>query len=92
MSQPREQSLHELLRRVRERLSRAQKVDAESRRLLSDLMQDIERKLGAGSARAGVHGESVPRLEELAVRFETEHPALGQGLRQLIDLLSKGGI
>jgi hypothetical protein len=33
-----------------------------------------------------------PRLEALAVRFEAEHPALAQSLRQLGELLSQAGI
>lgn len=92
MSRPHEETLHELLRRVHERLSRARTVDAASRRLLKDLTQDIERKVRGGAARAELGKESLPRLEALAVRFETEHPALAEGLRQLIDLLGKAGI
>ncbi len=92
MNRPHEETLRELLRRVHERLSRARTVDAESRRLLQDLTQDIERKAGGGAARAELGKESLPRLEALAVRFESEHPALAEGLRQLIDLLGKAGI
>lgn len=92
MSRPHEETLRDLLRRVHERLSRARTVDAESRRLLTDLTQDIESKLGGERAPAGLDRDSLPRLEAFAVRFETEHPALGQALRQLIDLLAKAGI
>ncbi|HTX23483.1 MAG TPA: DUF4404 family protein [Steroidobacteraceae bacterium] len=88
-----EETLRELLVRVHERLHRAEQVDAESHRLLGLLTGDIERALGGGGPqRARVKGESLPRLEELAVRFETEHPALAQVLRQLIDALGKAGI
>jgi hypothetical protein len=34
----------------------------------------------------------VHELEALAVRFEAEHPALAQVLRELIDELAKAGI
>ncbi|MGH8149974.1 MAG: hypothetical protein ACRETB_08380 [Steroidobacteraceae bacterium] len=44
--------------------------------------------VGAAASEVG----ALPRLEALAVRFETEHPALGQGLRQLVDFLSNAGI
>ncbi len=92
MSPPREPTLRELVRRVHERLSGARTVDEESRQLLEDLTHDIERKLQGDAPRAELRRDSLPRLEALAVRFETEHPALGQGLRQLIDYLAKGGI
>ena len=92
MSPPREPTLRELVRRVHERLSGARTVDEESRQLLEDLTHDIERKLQGDAARAELRRDSLPRLEALAVRFETEHPALGQGLRQLVDYLAKGGI
>jgi Domain of unknown function (DUF4404) len=89
----REETLRELLARVHERLRRAGgAVDAESRELLTTLTRDIERTVGRGPARAVPEPDSLPRLEALAVRFETEHPALGQGLRQLVDFLAKAGI
>ncbi len=85
-----EENLRELLRRVHERLSRAERVDPDSRRLLGALTQDIERALGAQPA--PLEKDSLPRLEALAVRFEVEHPAVAQGLRQLIYALGKAGI
>ncbi len=102
MSPSREETLRELLARVHERLGGAREVDAESRGLLAQVMQDIARTLerGAGAreavrAPAGTPApmaDPLPRLEALAVRFESEHPALGQGLRELVDFLSKAGI
>jgi hypothetical protein len=91
MNRPHEENLRELLRRVHERLSRAEKVDAESRRLLGVLTHDIDRALGAG-AQPALQQDSLPRLEALAVRFDAEHPALAQVLRQLIYALGKAGI
>ena len=97
MSRSRQETLRELLARVHERLSHAERVDAGTRELLTQLTQDIGRTLEAErraeSARAAEPAaDSLPRLEALAVRFETEHPALGQVLRQLVDFLSKAGI
>jgi hypothetical protein len=86
MAPSREESLRELLTRVHERLSRAATVDQESRRLLATLTEDIERTLGSPRR------ESVSKLESLAARFDAEHPALAQTLRQLVDFLGKGGI
>ena len=98
MAASREESLRELLTRVHERLSKAATVDQESRRLLATLTQDIERALGSGAAAPGAkekHGvgrEAVSNLEALAARFDADHPALAQTLRQLVDFLGKAGI
>jgi hypothetical protein len=86
-----DESLRDLLRRVHERLSRTATVDSESRELLVSLTQDIERAL-AGRSGARSDAPPVQRLEALAVRFEADHPALAQVLRQLIDALGKAGI
>ncbi len=82
------ESLRELAARVHERLHHAASVDPDTRRLLVTLMQDIERTLNGPRA----HHESVSTLEALAARFDAEHPALAQTLRQLIDFLGKAGI
>lgn len=98
MAGSREESLRELLTRVHERLSKAATVDSEARRLLATLTQDIERALGAqppapsATDKRRVGRESVSRLEELAARFDAEHPALAQTVRQLVDFLGKGGV
>ncbi|HTT01148.1 MAG TPA: DUF4404 family protein [Steroidobacteraceae bacterium] len=91
MSRPRQETLRELLGRVHERLRHAGSVDQESRKLLGTLTRDIERTLGAQPS-TKLEQESLPRLEALAVRFEADHPALAQVLRQLIDALVKAGI
>jgi len=93
-----EESLRELLMRVHERLSNAATVDSESRQLLRTLTGDIERALGSAPATPGVteqrrvRRESLPRLEGLAARFDADHPALAQTLRQLADFLGRGGV
>ena len=92
MNRPHEETLRELLGRVHERLSGAERVDPESRSLLAALTRDIERALGAAPQRATLGQDSLPRLEALAVRFDVEHPALAQALRQLIYALGKAGI
>jgi len=109
MSQPppNRESLQALLARVHERLNEAGSVDAGSRELLGQLMDDIDRALqnsraappAAGGRPAGTTAAPVavakahtPRLEALAVQFEADHPALADGLRSLADLLGKAGI
>ena len=85
-----EESLRELLARVHERLGHAGSVDPESRKILAALVRDIDRALGEGGA--GPVSGHVPRLESLAVRFQTEHPGLAELLRQVVDALGKAGI
>jgi len=97
MAPSHEESLRELLTRVHERLSKAATVDEESRRLLATLTQDIERALGSRAAASGGKQdrrvrESVSGLEALAARFDADHPALAQTLRELVDILGKAGI
>ncbi len=89
-----DESLRELLARVHERLGRAGSVDPESRKLLSALVRDIDRALGRGGAAsaAGATGSHAPRLESLAVRFEADHPALAEVIREVVDALARVGI
>jgi hypothetical protein len=87
-----EASLRELLSRVHDRLRKAGSVDPESRKLLAEVMDDIERALRADEAGRKKSGRHVPRLETLAVQFEADHPGLAQQLRQLADVLGKAGI
>lgn len=82
-----EKRLRDLLARVRERQSQA-RLDAESRKHLATLVSDIDGSLGSGDA-ANAH---VPRLEALAVRFEADHPALAEVIREVIDALVRVGI
>jgi hypothetical protein len=83
------EDLHRTLERLRGELRQAPSLDDESRRLLQDLARDAER-LPKGAAPTA-HSWSE-RLEELAVRFEADHPTIGASLRELIEILGKAGI
>lgn len=85
-----EENLRDLLARAHERLQEAGSVDPQSRELLVALMGDIERKLGPDAPRP--EEDHASRLEEMAVQFEADHPALARSLRQLMDMLGKAGI
>jgi predicted component of type VI protein secretion system len=98
-----DETLRQLLARVHERLSSTSSVDPESREMLATVMRDINGALSRGSAQpdsvtaAPVSPEArvsatAPRIEELAVRFESDHPAIAQLLRQLGALLGQAGI
>jgi hypothetical protein len=66
-------------------------VDASTRESLMLLLGDLTRLLGAASLENEDH-PLTERLEQLAVSFEAEHPAVGTAVRQLIDALAKAGI
>jgi Domain of unknown function (DUF4404) len=103
-----EETLRQLLARVHERLSSTSSVDPESREMLATVMQDINGALSKGAATPGATSASpvsavpvspearvsstAPRLEELAVRFESDHPTIAQLLRQIGALLGQAGI
>jgi predicted component of type VI protein secretion system len=91
-----EESLRELLARLHEQLgSSGRALDAESRKLLTTVMGDIERALdrtGGAAQHSSAIAAHTPRLETLAVRFEAGHPALAEAMRELIDALVKAGI
>jgi hypothetical protein len=87
-----DESLSQLLQRVRARLSEGGALDGESRQQLGSLVQDIERTMGGSAAAPAGAAAHAPRLESLAVRFEAGHPALAETLRELMDALVKAGI
>lgn len=83
--------LQALLKSLQRELGDARSLDPESRRLLGDVMGDIGRALQTSAAPADA-GPVSDRLDDLAVRFEADHPALAGAMRQLIDALAKAGI
>jgi hypothetical protein len=98
-----EETLRQLLARVHERLSSSNAVDPEARDMLATVMRDIDGALSRGGPKTDtVSSVSVspdarvaataPRLEAVAVRFEAEHPAIAQLLRQIGALLGQAGI
>ena len=88
-----DKELRERLAALHTELARTSAVDPQARELLITLLGDITRLIGAKSASNEPDERSVAeRLDELAVQFEAEHPALGTALRQVVDTLSKAGI
>jgi hypothetical protein len=98
-----EETLRQLLARVHERLSSSNAVDPEARDMLATVMRDIDGALAKGAAKTdtvstvSVSPEArvaatAPRIEALAVRFEAQHPAIAQLLRQIGALLGQAGI
>jgi hypothetical protein len=73
-------------------LARTRSVDdPELRQRLIELLGDLTRLLGKPTS-AGEHDSLIEQLDALAVRFEADHPALGNAIRQVMDALGKAGI
>ena len=72
-------------------LRRTQSIDDATRDQLIGLLPEVTRLLGQTATASEVHPLTEP-LEKLAVRFEADHPALGNALRQVVDALAKAGI
>ena len=83
--------LRERLAALHAELAKTRSVDPQLRELLVTLLTDITRLLGKPGAAADEQS-MTERLDELAVQFEAEHPALGQAIRQVVDTLGKAGI
>ena len=82
-------SLQQSLTRLHAELLTAPQVDEASRRLLREVLGDIERVLKQQQPLAQAPRS---RLEELAIRFDTGHPALSASLREFVDLLGRAGL
>jgi phytoene/squalene synthetase len=93
MADAKSNSLERSLAEVHAKLADAPRLDGHSRKLLGEVLHDIERQL---RARAPPHiappDPTKHRLEALAVEFEADHPALAASVRQFIDLLGRAGL
>ena len=86
--------LQQSLSQLHDVLVRTPRVDDSSKRLLRDVLSDIERLLSSPGVAAtpAAPAQSQSRLEALAVEFEADHPALSASLREFIDLLGRAGL
>jgi Domain of unknown function (DUF4404) len=85
-------TLQDQLRTLHTELARTRSVDPQTRELLIALLTDITRLLGQAPGTTTEQHSLAARLDELAVQFEAEHPALSSALRQVVDALSNAGI
>ena len=86
------EQLQSLIASLHRELTAAENVDADSRALLQQLMQDIE-DLAAGDDTPAERVESTTgQLESATLKFESEHPKLSMTLGEIIDALGKLGI
>jgi ABC-type transporter Mla subunit MlaD len=86
-----EQKLHELLSNLHDVLEKTDEVDPDTRKLVSDLDEEINRLLETGSS--GEEFDSViDQAKAVETRFAVDHPVAESFLRQIIDTLARIGI
>ena len=78
--------LHRLLAQLGDELDNADDVDEETRRMLDELHDDIDRLTG------DTHGNAVDLAKSLESRFAARHPVAERIAREFADLLAKMGI
>jgi Domain of unknown function (DUF4404) len=81
------ESLHAALAKLHAELQGSPQLDPEARRMLDELAGDIRRARDAADS-----DQHAPRLEALAVRFESDHPELAARLRGIADALGRIGL
>jgi hypothetical protein len=84
--------LHKQLESLHSELARTDKIDREGRDLLVTVLNDISRLLDPSTPNPDSDQSLTTRLDEVAVRFEAEHPTLGIAIRRVVDTLAKAGI
>ena len=77
------EALREHLAALHAELAGSGPVDPETRALLDEILQDINRLTA---------DQPAIRLERIAVQFEAGHPAIAASVRRLVELLGKAGI
>ncbi|MDO6681831.1 MULTISPECIES: DUF4404 family protein [unclassified Oceanobacter] len=81
-----ENQLKEQLQQLHEELQANPKLDEETAGLMRKVAEDIEVMELTDS------GDVVEGLQEYAIRFDQDHPALSEILRQIVDTLGRIGV
>jgi predicted transcriptional regulator len=84
-----DKNLNELLSELNEALEKIDEIDPETRALVKDLDEDINRLLESGED--DIEGV-VDRAQAIETRFALEYPVAERFLREIIDALAKVGI
>jgi ABC-type transporter Mla subunit MlaD len=77
---------------LRSALKDAGPADDKTRAALASLQNDLAAYLVNVAASAQTSESAIEHLEQIALRFEAEHPTVGAAVRQAIDTLVKAGI
>jgi hypothetical protein len=91
-----ERDLRHLLEELRAAIHRTREGDAD-RDELNRLAEAVERRLAQADREAAADSDEerqslIDSLEAAALRFDAEHPVLGQALLRAVDALSAAGI
>lgn len=86
-----EQQLKNLIRQLNETLENTEQLDAETRELVVDLDQDINRLLDQEDDWWDYEGVSEKAMA-LQAHFRAEHPVADRFIREIVDILAKVGI
>lgn len=84
-----DKNLNELLTELNRVLEGIEEIDPDTRELVRDLDEDINRLLESGEK--DVSGV-VDRAKSIETRFAVDHPVAERFLREIVDALSKVGI
>lgn len=83
------EELRDTLARLHAELRRSPTLDQESQQRVMEISADIARQSQPGGVPVADHAS---KLQELAVRFESGHPALAASMRELMGLLGGSGV
>ncbi len=84
-----DKNLNELLGELNQALEKIDEIDPETRALVKDLDEDINRLLESGEEDVD---SVVDRARSIETRFALEYPVAERFLREIIDALAKVGI
>jgi len=84
-----DKNLNELLSELNQALEKIDEIDPETRALVKDLDEDINRLLESGEE--DLEGV-VDRARSIETRFALDYPVAERFLREIIDALAKVGI
>lgn len=84
-----DKNLNELLSELNQALEKIDEIDPETRALVKDLDEDINRLLESGEEDVD---NVVDRARSIETRFALEYPVAERFLREIIDALAKVGI
>jgi len=87
------QQLRECIQELLDELDQSDAVDADARRRLTALLDEIQRAVEADSEPSGEEDESLTdRLNEATRQFEDSHPTLTRLVGRIAESLSNLGI
>lgn len=84
-----EKNLNELLSELNAALEKIEEIDPETRALVKDLDEDINRLLEGSE---DDFDSVVDRAQSIQTHFALEHPVAERFVREIIDALSRVGI